>query len=172
MAAYATIADLISRRDERVVGQLATDRDEPLTHDEILASTVVAEALVDASGEVEAAMIAGKRYSPTELAGLTGNSLGLLKKIVTTIAMACLYERRPGIHREAADAYFKQAQEYLERLRTGQNLFNLADESNTNAAIPDLTAPTAVDIRTLNTFAAQMSDRYFPSLEGRVPLHR
>jgi phage gp36-like protein len=172
MAAYATIADLISRRDERVIRQLATDRDEPLTHDEILASIVADEALIDASGEVEAAMIAGKRYSPDELSGLVGNSLGLLKRIVTTIAMACLYERKPGVHREIAEHYFKQAQEYLERLRTGQNLFNLADESNTNAAIPDLTAPTAVDVRNLNSFPAQMSDRYFPSLESRVPIHR
>lgn len=172
MAAYAAVADLIARRDERFIGQLATDKDEPLTHAEILASTVISEALVDASGEVEAAMIAGKRYSPTELVGLTGNSLGLLKRITCTIAIANLLERRPGIHQEASKQYFEQAQAYLERLRTGANLFNLADESNTNAAIPDLTAPTAVEMHDLNTFAAQMSHRYFPELATRVPSNR
>lgn len=171
MAAYATAADLIARRDERFVGQLVTDHDEPLTTAEILVSDKIETALEDASGEVEAAMLAGKRYSVAELSGLTGNSLGLLKRIVCTIAIANLLERRPTINAEQAKFYFDQAQAYLKALRTGENLFNLADLSNVEAAVPDTEGPTSVDYATINFLPDQMI-RHFPDRIDRLPLDR
>ena len=172
MAAYATASDLIARHDTNLVGELITDEHEPATADEIDDSTVLATILTDASGQVEAAMLCGNRYSPEQLTALTGNSLGLLKKIVCLIAMAELLNRRPGRHIETAKYYDEQARAYLEDLRTGKNLFNLTtDESNRTAANPDTTAPTVVEYDRLNMLPDQMV-RHFPSRQSRLPSGR
>lgn len=171
MAAYATVADLILRRDRRLIGELVSDDDNPLTEAELLDSEVLETLLEDASGQVESAMLSGKRYLPETLASLTGNSLALLKKIVCTIVMADLYERRPGVHLEQSKAYMELARMHLDDLRSGKNIFNLPDNSAANAANPVTTAPTVVDYTNLNLLPEQMI-RHFPNRVGRLPLDR
>jgi phage gp36-like protein len=171
MTAYASVSDLIARRDKRLIGELIKDDDDPPTDAELLASTVLETLLEDASGQVEAAMLSGKRYEPEDLAGLTGHSLSFLKKIICTLVMADLYERRPGIHQEQAKQYMELARLYLEDLRSGKNLFNLSDSRNSNAANPDTTAPTTVDYYNLNLLPEQMV-RHFPNRASRLPRDR
>lgn len=172
MAAYASASDLIARHDANLIGELIRDDHDPSTSDEIEDSTVLATILEDASGQVEAAMLCGNRYSPEQLAALQGNSLGLLKKIVCLIAMAALLDRRPGRHTEASKSYYEMAKVYLEDLRTGKNLFNLTDdESNRTAANPSTTGPTVVDYTRLNLLPDQMV-RHFPNRQSRLPYGR
>jgi len=172
MTAYATIADLIARHDSNLIGDLISDGHEPATASELAASTVLDAILEDASGQLEAAMLCGNRYSPTELLALTGNSLGFLKKIVCTIAMAALFERRPGMHIEKEKYYWERAKAYIEEIRTGKNLFSLTDSNeNTLAANPDTTAPSSVDYAQLNLLPEQML-RYFPNRAIRLPSGR
>lgn len=171
MAAYASVTDLITRHDKRTIGELMKDDDEVPTDAEILASTTLAAVLEDASGQVESAMLCGKRYLPADLAALTGNSLGLLKKIVCTIALAELYDRRPGYHLEHATAYSQRAKEYLEDLRTGKNLFNMSDEKPADAAVISTEGPTAVEYTNNNLLPEQMI-RHFPNRVTRLPIGR
>jgi phage gp36-like protein len=172
MAAYATISDFTTRHDSSLIAQLITDDHETATPTELANSTVLTAILEDSSGQVEAAMLCGRRYSPTELSALTGNSAGFLKKIVCTIAMAELFERRPGMHIEKEKYFAEKAKAYLEDLRTGKNLFNLTDsDENELAANPDTTAPSSVDYTNLNLLPEQMI-RYFPSRALRLPLGR
>lgn len=172
MAAYATPSDLIARHDANLVGELIRDDHEPSTSDEIDDSEVLETILTDASGQVEAAMLCGNRYSPEQLSALVGNSLGLLKKIVCMIAMAELLNRRPGRHMESAKYYDEQARAYLEDLRIGRNLFNLTDsEANRTAANPSTTGPTVVEYSRLNMLPDQMA-RHFPNRESRLPYGR
>jgi phage gp36-like protein len=171
MAAYADAADLLLRYDRRTVGELLSDTGEPLTPAQIASDTKLAAILEDASGQVEAAMLCGKRYEPSDLAALTGNSLALLKKIVCVIAIADLFERRPEIHLETAKLYYEKAKGYLEDLRTGRNIFNLSDESAANASLPDTDGPTALEYETLNLLPEQMI-RYFPNRALRIPTDR
>ena len=169
MAAYASITDLITRRDKRLIGELMGDWNDTPTDAELLASTVLEVLLEDASGQVESAMLSGKRYEPSDLESLTGNSLGFLKKIVCTIAMADLYERRPGYHMDQSKAYTELAQAYLKSLRNGENLFNL--DSHVSAANPDTTAPSVVDFTNLNYYPEQMNRHLVPR-RPRLPLGR
>jgi len=172
MTAYASATDLTTRHDSNLIGELIRDDNETATEDEIEDSTVVSAILVDASGQVEAAMLCGNRYSPARLAALEGNSQGLLKKIVCLIAMAELLNRRPGRHIESAKYYDDMARAYLEDLRTGKNLFNLTDDTaNRDAANPDTTAPTVVEYSRLNLLPDQMI-RHFPNREARLPTNR
>lgn len=173
MAAYASSSDLITRFDTNLISELISDDHESATASEIASSTVVSEALVDASGQVEAAMLCGNRYSPAELAALTGNSLGLLKKMVCMITIASLCERRVGaIPIEQTKYYDDKAAKYLEDLRTGKNLFNLTDdEDNRTAATPSTEGPTTVEYTNLNLLPEQMV-RHFPNRAARLPSDR
>jgi phage gp36-like protein len=172
MTAYATAADLVARHDTNLIGELIRDDHETALPSEIEDSTVVETVLTDASGQVEAAMLCGNRYSPEQLSELTGNSLGLLKKIVCLIALAELLNRRPGRHIEIAKHYDDQSRAYLEDLRTGKNLFNLTDsEANRIAANPSTTGPTVVEYERLNLLPEQML-RHFPSRQSRLPSGR
>lgn len=172
MTAYATAADLIARHDTNLVGELIRDDHEPATRTEILASSVLSTLLVDASGQVEAAMLSGNRYSPERLSDLEGNSQGLLKKIVCMIALAELLNRRPGRHVEIAKMYDDQGRAYLEDLRTGKNLFNLTDtDANKEAANPSTHGPSVVEYERLNLLPDQMT-RHFPNRGSRLPYGR
>ena len=172
MAAYASVSDLIARYDTNLIGELIKDDHEPATAAEISSSSVAETALVDASGQVEAAMLCGNRYSPTELAALEGNSLGLLKKIVCMIAFSELLGRRGGIHLDQARFYDEQSRKYLEDLRTGKNLFNLTDDtSNLLAATPSTEGPTVVEYTRQNLLPDQMV-RHFPNRASRLPSNR
>lgn len=172
MAAYASASDLIARHDENLIGDLIRDDHERADSTEIASSSVVSSALVDASGQVEAAMLCGNRYSPTELAALTGNSLGLLKMVVCIIAMSVLLRRRFGAHMEMEKYYDEVSRRYLEDLRTGKNLFNLTDDtSNRTAATPSTDGPTTVDYSNLNMLPEQMV-RHFPNRQSRLPSGR
>jgi len=172
MAAYATAADLIARHDTNLIGELIKDDGEPATRAEITASTVLSALLTDASGQVEAAMLCGNRYSPERLADLEGNSQGLLKKIVCLITLSELLNRRPGRHIEMAKLYDEQGRAYLEDLRTGKNLFNLTDtDANKTAANPSTHGPTVVEYERLNLLPEQMV-RHFPNRQSRLPYGR
>jgi len=171
MTAYASVADLIARRDKRVIGELVNDDDDTLTDAELLASDVLQTLLDDASGQVASAMLSGKRYEPDDLDGLTGHSLSFLKKIVCTLVMADLYERRPGIHQEQSKQYMELARMYLDDLRSGKNLFNLSDKRNADTANPDTTAPTTIDYYNLNLLPEQMV-RHFANRASRLPRGR
>ena len=85
---YATAANWIVYCDTQIIGDLITD-DDPETGErkrpsqaEILASEIVTEILLAASGEVDSALRVGKRYTPDQLAGLTGNAAAKLRKMI------------------------------------------------------------------------------------------
>lgn len=173
MATYADGDDLIARFDVEVVGDLATDNRTPLLRQDIPTHANVLVALLDACGDVEAQIKVGGRYTVTHLETLDTNSTALLKRIVCTIAMANLFERRPGVHVEMAKAVRERADEYVAKLQNGQAIFGITDdESHVEATKPELVGPTSVEIDTRNFLAARMSQRHMPSVKSRNPRDR
>lgn len=174
MATYATIADLVARYDIETVGQLATDDGVRLLRDEILVHPTIETALEDACGDVDVNLRVGNRYTPAQLTSLDAHCTAHLKKIVCTIAMAQLFDRRPGLYIEQADATRKRAYEYLDRLAQGVNVFGLSDDTDPHvaASMPSLSGPTSVEITERNFLAARMADRHVPSISERNPLNR
>lgn len=169
MTAYAEPSDLISRYDVAVLGDLVADDGIRVSASDLEDDAVLLEVLQTASGQVEAAMLCGNRYSPDELSGLTGNSASHLKQIVCLIAIAILFERRPAVNSMHADLYLKRADAYLEDLRHGKNLFNLAEALVD--ANPTISGPSSIDYRNINMLPDRMV-RYFPSRKQRLPLTR
>lgn len=161
MASYASGADLLARFDARTLGDLVSDSGTRVASGSLAADTNIVAALADASGEVEAALLMGERYSVANLEGLTGNSLALLKRITCDCAMALLYGRRPEeawADRRAAAEQVKAT--HLERLAKGDRVFNV--EGIPEAGNPTIGGPTTVEITRLN-FIRDQTQHFYPA---------
>lgn len=161
--AYATPADLLARFDARTVGDLAYDDDVQRTPTELATSPNLLAAIDDAAGEVGAALFQSGRYTAAQIDGLTGSAASYLKRIVCTIAMRHLFDRRPSLESAARDEVTDQARRMLEKLRRGENIFNLtpedpSDDANTPAAVID--TPSAV--RAQNLIVDACRGRFYP----------
>lgn len=167
LAAYATGTDLIQRYDVDQVGDLATDEREELDRAIVPTHPNVLAALLDASGEIDAAMMAGGRYTPAQLAGITDNTKNHLIRITCSIAIANLVERRPErVSVELAEAYRKTARGFLEALRRGENVFGI--QAVIDSGTIDVETVQAIQIENLNLMPGRMP-RYFPGTEQRTP---
>jgi phage gp36-like protein len=168
--AYATGQDLIDRYDVDLVGDLATDDRATQDRDLVATSTKVAVALEDASGEVEAALLAGGRYTAGQLSTLTGGALSHLKRIVCGLAMAALYQRRPeAADGDMIDRLTKNSRDAIQALMRGENVFGLP--SVIDASVIDVGGPSVVDLENRNDLTVRMG-RYFPVPDSRLPRGR
>lgn len=165
---YATGDDLIQRYDIDVIGALATDDREQLGRLAVPSDPNVATALADASGEIDVNLIAGGRYTPAQLAALSGGSRSHLIRITCAVAMACLFERRPGMYTEMAEAICKISRANLAALARGQNVFGIPELANGNAATIATDTVQSIDIENLNLMPGRMS-RFFPGTAQRTP---
>lgn len=148
MASYATPQDMQKRYDWRELGDLLADSNEQASAlDQVTSgnqyNTTLLEMLADASGDIEAALLAAGRYQTTDLTGLTGNSLSLLKRITCEIAIAYLFERKPTYNAEKLEKFEKSKAAHLQRLADGKNVFNLP--LIVAAGSPTTDGPTSLD---------------------------
>lgn len=122
---YASPADFLSRYDVNVTGQLTSDSGQQNSATELLTDPDLITALMDASGDVEAACLVAGRYQPTDLQALTGVSLNYLKRITCALAAQYLVERRWSI--EGYMPQYEQALAALDQLRNGLQIFAYAE---------------------------------------------
>ena len=169
MAAYATSADLIKLADSRTIGRLVSDDGSVVSESDLASNAKITEVLLVASGEVDAALLTGDRYSAANLSGLTGNAASLLKAIVCDVAMQRLFMRRPGLDAEMANRYHEVARSHLDRLRKGEDVFDL--ESQQAKRHPTIDGPTATDYETLNLMPERCY-HYYPHRADRLPTDR
>lgn len=146
--AYATAADLLLRKDWREIGDLVSDDTVQISESELTTDAKVLVALSDASGDINASLLAGGRYTVANLESLTGDSLALLKRITCEIGIYYLLVRRPNLDSKTLEYYEKLREMYLRRLSTGEDLFNL--DSVLNASLPDVDGPTSLGFEKLN----------------------
>lgn len=167
MSAYATGNDLIERYDIDLVGDLGTDNREPVDRAAIPSLPFIATALLDASGEIDVALQSGARYSPADLAALTGNSVNKLKRITCDIAMALLLQRRTDLqYQELAERVASIARSHLAALARGENVFGIP--AVTEAGIMSMQHVSSVDIDSRNNLTTRMS-RVFPVTDTVIP---
>ena len=135
--AYAEPSDMRIRYDERNLAELVSDSDSAVALVDLDTNVNLLAALSDASGNVNAALLTGNRYQVADLAALTGDALGDLKRIVCTQAFVYLRQRRGGGYPselEAIERDEKQVEARLDLLRRGVNVFNLEDQKDSNPA--------------------------------------
>lgn len=168
--AYATGEDLIKRYDIDLIGDLATDERQTQDRNDVASDPHVLTALEDASGEVDAALLTGARYTALQLSGLTGTSQSYLISIVCGLAMAALHERRPeAVDEKVIERLTKRAKDAILSLRRGENVFGL--QEHIDAGRVTYGGPSAIDLTNRNGLAERMG-RYFPSTQSRLPRGR
>ncbi len=142
----ATVADLLDRWDSRLVDDLAGDPGAP---GGAATSPRVAAALRGASGEVRAAALAGKRYSPEDLAGLGEDDAAYLKDLVCALAILRLTAGRVApIGEEQWRALREDTRERLRELERGERIF--ATAAAQEAGLPKTDGPRLADYDRLN----------------------
>ena len=158
--AYASAEDLVKRYDARTLGDLCSDTGVRVSEVSLATNAKILAALDDASGEIDAALMQAKRYSTADLASLTGNSLAYLKRLTCTFAFAGLWNRRPYVDDMERDEALKQARQALDRLRRGENVFDLEDQKA--EGLPDVKEPSVSSIDRLNLTVDRARRGYYP----------
>lgn len=146
--AYCDPAEMILRKDARDIGQLVSDENVDVSPEDLATNPVLLQALEDASGDVDTALLTGGRYTPDQLASLAGNSLAKLQRIVAELAMYYLIARRPTSDPERFEMLNKIRESHLEPLRKGENVFNLTPQIE--AGQPSADGPSTLDLQNLN----------------------
>jgi hypothetical protein len=143
---YCSAAVLFQFHDAQQVAQLLRDGDGPqptrarILDPESTEGLILATLLLAASGELESACLIGNRYSPTDLAALTGSGLGRLQKIVADLTFWALMQRRqPGSADPKTCPGALQGLTELDRLRNGERIFGFQDSAA--AGLPTVTDP-------------------------------
>jgi phage gp36-like protein len=144
--AYATPADLVARFDARDIGQLVSDDKIVVSTYDLNTNVPCLVALSDAAGEIEAALLVGNRYTVVDLQTLSANSNSLLVRMNCDVAMRNLCSRRFGWNPEKAKAIRELADTQLEKLRNGENAFNI--QLTLDSAEPVVDGPTMADFVT------------------------
>lgn len=165
---YASPAEFLKRYDSRIVGDLVRDDGEQATATELLYDDNLQAALDDASGDIDAALLVGERYYPSDLAALTGNSQTLLIRMCCDIAMAFLLRRRPSKDADKDTARLELAESHLRKLRDGEQIF-YRGEGVDHAGLVDTTGPSTVQLQNLNLMRGR-TQNYYP--ERRLPFNR
>lgn len=161
---YATPADLIARKSASTLGALASDSGAEVAAGELATNSKILAALISASGAVEAALLVGGRYSVSDLTGLPTNAAGYLKQIVCDIAMAYLYARKPTYSSDDYKAALDLQETHLERLRKGQNIFNI--DQVIDAGAPSVASPSVAEIQS-QLLIRDRAYRYYPPRQSQ-----
>lgn len=161
MTAYATPADLIVRYDVRTLGDLCSD-DGNRVPQALLATNTKLEALLStASGQINAAVMRGDRYTAADLASLSGESQQYLVDLTCRIAFWLLWQRRPYSDDQNRMEAKKSADEALELLRTGAQVFEI--DTVIEAGKPKVDTVSRTEItNNWNLVADRCRGRFFP----------
>lgn len=161
---YLSSEEFLKRVDRRTVGDLVSDDGTRVPSASLISDTNLAACLLDASGAVEAACLVGKRYTPEDLATLTGASLGHLYRLITRLTMLNLYERRPDENRRIPETYTAALDE-LERLQKGERIFGFIEHEE--AGYLDHEKETAQDVVDRNGTVV-IAERFFGTRTNRL----
>lgn len=155
---YCTAADLLVYHDWQQVAMLVRDGDDALPDKTATAaSAIVAAVLLAASGELESACLIGQRYTPADLAALTGASAARRSKLVADLAFWRLAQRKqPMSANPDAVPGAKEALAELDRLRNGERIFSFTESAE--AGLPTVSDPAVTSLA--NPIVAE-SARYF-----------
>lgn len=158
--AYATVAQLLNRKDHRTIGDLVSDDGSQVSEAALASNAKVTAALDDASGMIDAALLAGSRYTTAQLAALTGNSQAYLIRITCEIAVALLYDRRPLYDVDGFKKAMELSEAHLERLRKGEHVFDVIEVQE--SGVPSTVAPSVVEVNNLHLLRDRTLN-YYPA---------
>lgn len=164
---YATARDMQDRFDWEELGDLCSiGAGEQVSANDQVTNQKMVTALLDASGDIDSALMVMGQYTATDLAGITdANSLAKLKRVCCEIALAYLFENRPLFNPERMKAYQDLKEGHLEKIRKGINVFNIVGQAQIEAGTPEASGLTCVQYNSSNLNLATDPSRmhYYPA---------
>ena len=135
---YATVTQLISLCDARVLAELGSDTDSDGTVNS--GNTILVAAIQRASSDIEASALRGGRYTSTDLATAVTDGDMTLVGLTCDLALAQLFGRRAGVLPEDVKDRRDRAMRTLQELREGKIIFaKVASVATAQAGVGDLT---------------------------------
>jgi hypothetical protein len=133
-----TVADFLGDRDRRV------SANGPFPDpNQIAGNPILNQFLLAASGELEAAVLAGTRYAIADLALLAGSASGeLLNSIIAGLTLGLLWRRRPD--KGPPPESVVEARAMIERLRGGEEVFGILENQQAGIASNHVDTPHQV----------------------------
>ncbi len=163
--AYATPSDLIVFRDFRIMAQWILDDNTIPDVSSFLASSVVSQCLLAATGEIETAASVGGRYSREDLAALNGAALVKLKQLCCDIAFGMLARRRLATIQRGDISGLEEAYDLLDKLKKGERIFPFVEtESAGNISTVDV----ITNYNPANPPLSVSANRYFGRRNGNT----
>lgn len=133
--AFCTIEQMLERYDWNTIAELLTDKSQSgtvtkLTLAEVQASTVLETILREGAGWIEAAVMAGGKYTVEDLEALAGTNSGeLLAGLNADLGMWRLYDRRPDRKAEKPQRC-DDAKQMLVELAEGAKIFSFQEAAD------------------------------------------
>lgn len=159
---YCTPSAALLYVDWRTPANLLSDDGTRLADSGAVASSAAwAELLLAASGEVEAAALRGKRYTPADLAAMTGAQAARLRELVARLAVGKLVFRRPGLY-PTVPQDVQDARAALELLANGERVFGFVETME--AGLPGSVNVESAD--PADMLVTGLADRFFGSRMG------
>ena len=163
---YLPVAEFLKRYDVRTIADLVSDTGAAVDVTTLSSNANLAAALLDASGDLEAAAMHGAMYTPADLAAIaaatqvvnnvtvdrTTASQGRLFRIVARLALGYLYERRPALGDPPATV--GEALKELEQLRSGEMIFGTVETAAAMIQHHEVERPDQVEARNGTTYQA------------------
>lgn len=136
---YATVANLVSMLDTRVLAELGSDTNSDGTVDDN--NTILTTAITRASADVDSVALRAEMYTAADLAALYAASDWRLIGLVTDLAIVKLYERRGGDLPPAIKTKADACRDALNDLREGKIIFGQST-SAASAGTPSVSVIT------------------------------
>ena len=147
--------------DARLIGELVSDTDTRVAAADLPDDPVLAELIASVSAEIFSALTVGDRYTPTQLASLTGEAADLLHCMCSDGILLRLKRRRGRFNAEKDGELQKSYDERIKAAKDGDAFLYLPDETQKNTIA--IGGPTVVDrLATPNTFRDSPNQQYYP----------
>lgn len=170
--AYADYQDMVYRYDIRTLKDLVSDTGTPVS--DLDDNEVLAQIMLDATGELNAAIMTGNSYTEDDMEDLLaagGSGAAFLKRVVCQIAMALLLERRPEKYKSAEKRREEIETKILEPLRQGTRLFTVPGRSEDSSQTIKGDEINRYDVDQTRPISYR-TRHYYPRREGSLPRGR
>jgi len=150
-ALLCPVSEFLKRVDVSAVGKLASDMATPIAPAALATNANVLAALQDAGGLFESACSVGGRYSQQDIAVIlaapTTAACGMMWRIITDIAWAGLFERRPNKDVPTPPSLERSLQ-WLDMLADGRRIFPFLQSEH--AGVMQVVESSVDDVETRN----------------------
>ncbi len=146
IAPYCTAANLKPFIDDRFLRRLLSDTGKPLVTDPWVDAVTLPALIESISGEVEAALFVGCKYTSEEILAMENNGKAFLYRILAGLLMASLYDRRGVLGDQEQENRSREtvwARKQLDLMRKGTRILPIptAAEARAGATTRDESQP-------------------------------